>query len=99
MVSDKKIFSHFPYISHCRGRGHFWPKGYNLNKLGRGPLGDAGFRLEDFSHLPFISLCKTIDPRAGPFLVLDKKIFTCFPYISLCKTFDPGAGPFLAPRV
>ena len=23
------------------GRCHFWPQGYNLNKLGRGPLGDA----------------------------------------------------------
>ena len=37
-------------------RGHFWPKVYNLNKLGRGPLGDAkyqisrpsDFRQEDF---------------------------------------------------
>ena len=23
------------------GRGHFWQQGRNLNKLGRGPLGDA----------------------------------------------------------
>ena len=22
------------------GLGHFWPGGHNLNKLGRGPLGD-----------------------------------------------------------
>ena len=46
VVSDKKIFSHFSYISLCKtivtpGRGHFWPQGYNLNKLGRGLLGDA----------------------------------------------------------
>ena len=27
------------------GRGHFWPKGYNLNKLGRGPLGDATYHI------------------------------------------------------
>ena len=42
-----------------RGGGPFWPQGYNLNKLGRGPLGDMihtkyqgssprGFRQEDF---------------------------------------------------
>ena len=38
------------------GRGHFWPQGHNLNKLVRGPQGDAtyqssrpyGFRKEDF---------------------------------------------------
>ena len=39
------------------GRDHFWPQGDNLNKLGRGPLGDAtkyqssmpcGFRDEHF---------------------------------------------------
>ena len=61
------FFSRFPYKSLFKTfdpkRGHFWPKGYNLNKLGRGPLGDAtymlhtkyqesrpcGFRQEDFS--------------------------------------------------
>ena len=41
MVSDKKIFSCFPYISLCKicdpGWAHFWPQGHNLNKLGRGP--------------------------------------------------------------
>ena len=39
MVSDK-VFTCFPYISLCPMRGHFWPKGYNLNKLDRGQLGD-----------------------------------------------------------
>ena len=43
-------FFTFSYISLCKtcdppqvggGGGHFWPQGYNLNKLGRGPLGDA----------------------------------------------------------
>ena len=34
------------------GAGPFWPKGFNLNKLGRGPLGDAihqisGFKVSD----------------------------------------------------
>ena len=25
------------------GAGHFWPEGHNLNKLGRGLLGDATY--------------------------------------------------------
>ena len=60
MVSDKKIFSCFPYIGLCKAcdplGGHFWRQGYDLNKLGRGSQGDAsyqisrpcGFRQEDF---------------------------------------------------
>ena len=27
------------------GQGHFWPKGYNLNNLGRGKLGDATYQI------------------------------------------------------
>ena len=42
MVSDKNIFSCFPYISLCKtwppGGAQFWPKGHNLNKPGRGTL-------------------------------------------------------------
>ena len=49
LVSDKKIFSSFPYISlfitFVPGAGHFWPEGYNLNKLGRGPLGDDKYQI------------------------------------------------------
>ena len=44
VVSDKKIFSCFPYISLCKTcdlLGAFWPQGDNLNKLGKGLLGDA----------------------------------------------------------
>ena len=42
----KQDFFHaFPYIGLCKhvtpGAGHFWPLGYNLNKLRRGSLGDA----------------------------------------------------------
>ena len=43
VVLDKKIFSRCPYISHCKivdPRG-----GYNLEKLGRGPLGDATYQI------------------------------------------------------
>ena len=40
----KEDFSCLPYISLCKTfdpRGEKWPQGYNLNKLGKGPLGDA----------------------------------------------------------
>ena len=40
-VSDK-IFSHFPYISLCK---HVGEAIYNLNKLGRSPLGDAKYQI------------------------------------------------------
>ena len=48
VVSDKKVFSCFPYISLFKtfdpGAGPFWSEGHNLNKLGRGPLGDAKYQ-------------------------------------------------------
>ena len=32
------------YVKHLTpGVGPFWPKGYNLNKLGRGSLDDASY--------------------------------------------------------
>ena len=52
-----------------QGRGNFWPQGDNLNKLGRGPLGQGsrsyGFRQEDFFMFSQnkLSLCKPYDPR------------------------------------
>ena len=34
------------YVKHVTpGWGHFWPKGHNLNKLGRGLLGDATYQI------------------------------------------------------
>ena len=65
------------------GQSHFWPQDYNLNKLARGLLDDTtykyqgsspcGFRQEYFFQIaPYISLCKTCDPRGwatfGPWL-------------------------------
>ena len=39
------FFMFFPilaYVKHVtKDAGHFWSLGYNLNKLGRGSLGDA----------------------------------------------------------
>ena len=49
MISDKKMFSYFPYKSIYNmcplRRAHFWPKGHNLNKLGRGPLDEATYQI------------------------------------------------------
>ena len=46
----QKDFSCFYNISLCKtcdppGRGHFWPQGHNLNKFGRGLLGDAAYQI------------------------------------------------------
>ena len=56
------------------GARQHYLQGQNLNKLGRGQLGDAtyqisrflrpyGLRQEDFITFPYISLCKTCDPQ------------------------------------
>ena len=34
------------YVKHVTpGRGHFWPQGHTLNKLVRGPQGDATYQI------------------------------------------------------
>ena len=49
VVADKRLFNIFPtlaYVKHVtRGRGHFWPQEHNLNKFGRGSLGDATYQI------------------------------------------------------
>ena len=46
MISENS-FSCFPYISLYKICDpwwcHFWPKGHNLDKLGKGSLGDATY--------------------------------------------------------
>ena len=70
MVSDKKI------KNMCSlGWGHFYPQGHDLNKLGRGPPGDAKYQISRlyaiwfqtrrFFMFYYISLRKTCDPRGG----------------------------------
>ena len=63
VVSDKKIFSCFPYIDlfkTCNPEaGPFLAQAVKLNKLGRGPPGDATYLVfldkKIFSHFPYIS--------------------------------------------
>ena len=77
-VTPKAVHFHVaPYIKHLTpGPGHFWPHGYNLNKLGIGPLDDTSyqisrlkalwFKTRRFFHVAlFLSLRKTCDPRGG----------------------------------
>ena len=63
----------WPYVKHMTpGAGHFWPQGHNLNKLVRGPQGDATYQISKLQALwfqtrrffvsPYISLCKACDP-------------------------------------
>ena len=44
--------------------GHFWPQGYHLKKLGRGPLGDASYQYQNIKALGLV--------------VSEKKIFKVF---------------------
>ena len=46
------------------GAGPFWSEGYNLNNLGKA-LGLKVLDKKFFSCFPYISLCKTSDPRGG----------------------------------
>ena len=40
------FFAIYAYVKHVtQGRAHFWPQGHNLNKLSRGPLGDATYQI------------------------------------------------------
>ena len=53
MVSDRKIFQCFPYISKFlnmlpQGRGKFWPQEGHLNKHGTGSLGDDSYQISRF---------------------------------------------------
>ena len=71
VVSDKTIFFRFSQYKSIQnvtpGRAHFWPKGHNLNNLGRCLLGDSTYKIsrpcsfrQDFFHISlYISLCKT----------------------------------------
>ena len=78
------FLQYIAYVNHVMpGRGHFSPLWHNLNKLDRGPLGDA---IE-----PNI--------KAPGHMVPDKKIFSCVSYRGQCKTCDPRGWPFLAPGI
>ena len=49
VVSDEKNFHVFPiqvYTKHVTpGLAHFWLQGHDLNKFGRGLLGDATYQI------------------------------------------------------
>ena len=50
----RQVFPIQTYVKHViLGWGHFWPQGLNLNKLGRGSLGDATYQISSFFGLSF----------------------------------------------
>ena len=72
----------FPFTSLCKtcdpgGQCHYWPHGYNLNKLGRGLLGDASYQVSRpcgfsqeyfFMFFPIKAYVKHVTPGVGHFL-------------------------------
>ena len=60
------------------GRGHFWPKGYILSKLGRGSLGDA----------------TCLNVKVLGHVVSDMKFFHVFPIKASVKHLTPGGAIF-----
>ena len=88
VVSDKKIFSHFTYISLCKtcdplGGAISGPRSLILNKFGRGSHGDAKYQIS----IVYAFWFQTI------------RFFLVFPVdISLCKTFDPRGRDIFCPR-
>ena len=62
-------------------RGHFWPQGYNLNKLGRSLLHDTTYQKSRLWALWFQT----------------RRFVHVAPYISLFKHVIPGDRPFFGP--
>ena len=52
---DFFMSSLYAYVKHVTpGRTHFWPKGHNLNKLGRGLPDDATYQMPYGFKLDFL---------------------------------------------
>ena len=58
MVQEKQIFKVFTIYLYvkliCPGRGQFDPRGHDLSKLGRGPLGNATCKISKLQVFWFI---------------------------------------------
>ena len=64
------------------GRGHFWPQEHHMNKLGRGPQGDAIYQISKLQAFQFS----------------EKKNFEIFFLCSYAPTCDPRGRPNFDPR-
>ena len=62
-------------------RGHFWPKSYNLNNLGRGLLDEATYKLS----------------KTWAFWFQSRILLKVFLMLVYVKHVGPWAGPILAP--
>ena len=73
---SKITYRYLSKADYVPGAGPFSPQGHNLNKLGRGSLGDATYQISRhkaswfqtrrFFHIFPICLCKTCGPKGGP---------------------------------
>ena len=61
----------------------FWPKGYNSNNLGTGPLDEATDQIS----------------KTWPFWFQSDRFLNVFPMLVYVKHVGPWAGPFLAPGI
>ena len=82
---QRRYFHAFLYISLCKNvtpeRGYFLPQEHNLNKHGRGLLGDAAYHLSRLYALWFET----------------RRFFHIFPYISQCKICNPRGEASFGP--
>ena len=73
-IINKHFYRYLLKAGHFPGdtcNGHCWPQGHNFNKLCRSPVDDATYQISmscGSDNTIFISLCKSCDPGAGPFL-------------------------------
>ena len=63
------------------GRGQFWPQGHFMNKLGRGPQGDATYKISNLHAFQFQR----------------KRILKIGCFVPIFWLVTPGAGLVLTP--
>ena len=82
---NQEDFKGFPYIRPYKhvvpGRGHFWPKGYNLNNLGRGLLDEATYQIS----------------KTWAFWFQSRRFLKVFLMLVYLKHVCPWAGPIFTP--
>ena len=77
-----KIFPMQVYVKHKGpGAGPFWPQGYNLNNLCRGPVDEASYQISTTWALWFQR----------------RRFLKVFPMRVYVKYLESGTGPFLVP--
>ena len=63
------------------GRGQFWPQVHSMKKLGRGPQGDATYKISNLYAIQFQR----------------RRILKIGFFVAMFRFVTPGAGPVLTP--